>query len=187
MCHVRKRVVKSSLDSLRVRGRSAECFPFIIIFVYRVGVPSLFVITYRHRVWFATEYLNLIDCNYTVRCCMAYEYVFEYACDVFQLLLCVFLYYCCCICCCLLLLFGLLLWLIASDPSVFFVFIIQTRLLMYPLAVLSLLQPRFIYNTSSVIAGTRGTKAGFARRGEARLVYIIYMYLYLGDIDQIYR
>ena len=57
---------------------------------------------------FTTEYLDLINCNYTVRCYTTYEYVFVYTCHVLLLLLllCSVLLYCCsCSCCCLLLLF----------------------------------------------------------------------------------
>ena len=36
---------------------------------------------------FTTGYLDLIDYNYTVRCCTTYEYVFVYTCHVFVLLM----------------------------------------------------------------------------------------------------
>ena len=36
---------------------------------------------------FTTEYLDLINCNYTVRCYTTYEYVFVYTCHVLLLLL----------------------------------------------------------------------------------------------------
>ena len=50
---------------------------------------------------FTIEYLDLIYCNDSVRCCTTYEYVFVYTCHVLLLLLdCVLL-----CCCCLLLLF----------------------------------------------------------------------------------
>ena len=66
-------------------------------------------------------------------------------------------------------------WLIESDSIQFFLFM-QTRLIiMYPLAVLSHLRPRFAYTTSSVItviAGIRGSREVAARRGGALLVYI---------------
>ena len=86
---------------------------------------------------------------------------------------------CCCLlllaaacCCCSSLCAGrrnLLLWFIASDPSVLFLFI-QTRFfLMYLLTVLSHAQLRFTYNnpkihtryhTSSKFTGMRGANAG---------------------------
>ena len=56
---------------------------------------------------FTTEYLELIDHNYTVRCSPTYECVFVYTCHVLSLLLqlcSVLLYWCCCSCYCLLLL-----------------------------------------------------------------------------------
>ena len=47
-----------------------------------------FSFCYLDTVWsFTTEYLDLIDYNYTVRCCTTYEYVFVYTCHVFVLLM----------------------------------------------------------------------------------------------------
>ena len=56
---------------------------------------------------------------------------------------------------------NLFLWFTSSDFSVFFLFI-QTRVIFYvPLgSILSYLRPRFAHNTSSVILGMRGAKAG---------------------------
>ena len=77
------------------------CAPFFVF-------SSLFL---RYRVCgFATGYLDLIDHNYTVRCCTTYEYEFVYTCHVFMLLLLLLLCFAVLLllplqCCCLLLLF----------------------------------------------------------------------------------
>ena len=49
-----------------------------------------FSFCYLDTVWsFTTEYLDLIDYNYAVRCCTTYEYVLVYTCHVLlPLLLC---------------------------------------------------------------------------------------------------
>ena len=71
----------------------------------------------------------------------------------------------------------MLLWLIASNSSVFFLFIQRRFIFSVPLgSILSLVQPRFNYNTyhtSSVITGMCGAKAGVIRPRRIPLVYIL--------------
>ena len=77
---------------------------------------------------------------------MTYEYIFVYTCHVFLLLLLCLLLSCCCCrcsaaacCCCSSSCTGwhnLLLWFLAPDSSVFFLFIPTRVIFMYPLAVL---------------------------------------------------
>ena len=117
---------------------------------------------------FTTEYLDLIDYNYTVRCCTMYEYVFAYTCHVLLLLLCssVLLYCLWCSCCCLLLLFVIMCRMakfVAGPLNLMPVYSFSSfkrdLLLMYPLAVLC----RFYgldLPTSSVLMDMRGAKAG---------------------------
>ena len=89
---------------------------------------------------FTTEYLDLIDCNYTTELYAAlrhtYEYVFAYTCHVFlPLLSCVLRYCCCCCsCCCFMLLLFVIVCRRAKTVAVVhyicsqcFIFIIQTR------------------------------------------------------------
>ena len=120
--------------------------------------------------------LDLIYCNYNtelyaaVRRANMYLYIpARYSCQVFLLLLCVLLYCCCCCaataCCCSSSCPGwqnLFLWFLASDSSVFFLFI-QTRFVLnVPLGSTSLPSIYLVntYHASSVIAGMRGGKAG---------------------------
>ena len=133
--------------------RCSCCVVLLLLFLFLSG---------RHRVRFHNKVHDLIDYNFTVRCCSTYENVFVYTCHVrllLLLLLCT-LVVCCytavdaaaaACCCCSSSCVGwqhLLLWFITSDSNVFFLFI-KTRLIsMYPLAALSHLQRRsFTYNT----------------------------------------
>ena len=123
-----------------------------------------------------------IDYNCTVGCWTTYEYVFVYACHVLLLLLlllllCSVLLYCCnscCSCCCCWSSCAgwqnFLLWLVASDSSVFLLFI-QTRFLfnvpwrycrIYSVEFLTYNTRYISYHTSSVIAGMCGAEAGIS-------------------------
>ena len=100
---------------------------------------------------------------------------------------------CCCRCCWLLLLFVIACRMAkfvagslnqsdpSAFPSVFFLFIHpRFFLLMYPLAALSLLRPRFAYNASSVITGMRRGKAGVSTpRRSPPYIYISFFYSYV--------
>ena len=129
--------------------------------------------------------LNLIDYNYTVRCCTTYEYVFAYTCHVFLLLLlCVLLSCCCCscsaaavrhrvpdgvLCCC-----GLLRLIpVFSSAS-----LKHDLFSKYPVAVLSHVHPRCTYNPIIHTIHPRSLRACAeprrvaTRRSEAPLVHL---------------
>ena len=139
--HARKRVAQKQValpEKTRSRFQLPECFLF---FSYRFFFPTLLL----HTVCVLSQQnLDLIYCNYNtelyaaVRRANMYLYIpARYSCQVFLLLLCVLLYCCCCCaataCCCSSSCPGwqnLFLWFLASDSSVFFLFI-QTRFIMY--------------------------------------------------------
>ena len=107
---------------------------------------------------------------------------------------------CSCCCCCLLLLF-LIVWRTAKFvagslhliPVFYFSRFKRYLFLMCTLAVMSHLRPRFAYNTSSIIAGVRGTKAGVSmpRRSPRCTSHILrdsvalpFLYMYPGLLYQ---
>ena len=119
--------------------------------------------------WFHnSEYLDLIYCNYSVRCCTTHEYVFAYTCHVLLLLLLL------CVatllllqlqCCCLLLPFVIVCQMANFVAGSFilipvFSFSSFKRIfnLMYPLAVLCRSYGLDL-PTSLVITDMRGAKA----------------------------
>ena len=119
---------------MRSEVRFPECLSCSF---FGVRVPFFFHLFFLGSACgFATGYLDLIDYKYTVGCCTTCECVFVYNCHAFLLLLllCVLLYCCCCrcsaaACCCSPSCAGwhnFVLWFIASDSSVFLLFI-QTR------------------------------------------------------------